>query len=342
MTVKRQHLIWRKYLSPWTDSPDTTDGHLYCFDKLKHEIRFDSIENLGVQNYAYDISMINENDKEIIIQLFEKFLKNKLNGLKCCVRLNESNEILQKDFIENRFISIIENQGLQFLEDLYAHKFPFDGPTELELIKEEFKTFINETKGNVDEKECNSLLERLERLKNIPPQDNRFDFFMYITVQMLRTWKIKNDISSIVQDTIQQFPETKFNNSTKAIFPLMMIINSITFAISLCEKNFFIELITNNSEREFLTCDFPVINFQADYRKREEDIIDLIIYYPLTPHLAIKCTNKITMNIRTTIESGEEVDEYNCKMINAAERQIYSRTKEELEFYLKNKAKEIS
>lgn len=33
MTVKRQHLVWRKYLSSWTDKPETTNGKIFVYDK---------------------------------------------------------------------------------------------------------------------------------------------------------------------------------------------------------------------------------------------------------------------------------------------------------------------
>lgn len=151
----------------------------------------------------------------------------------------------------------------------------------------------------------------------------------------MRTWKSKNNILNSIQDTIQQFPETDIKDSTKAIFPLMIIINSEILANALCKNNFYIELIINDTERDFLTCDFPVIYLQANY-KEKTNINDLIIYYPLTPRLTIKCTNTINSNIEKTISNSEIVDEYNNKIINAAEKQIYSKTKEELEFYLAN------
>lgn len=105
--------------------------------------------------------MISDTDKKMVKQYYEKYLNGELNGLKITVQLNESDEILQKDFLENNFISPIENQGLPFLKDLYNHKFPFSGPTEMESIQKELvECFINGILGDVDEKECDGLLKR--------------------------------------------------------------------------------------------------------------------------------------------------------------------------------------
>ena len=139
MTVKRQHLVWRKYLAKWTDSLDTTSGSLFCYDIENNEIRHDSIEKLAVQSYAYDISTINENDKKIVTQYYKEYLEKNIKGVKISINLNDSDAIFQKDYIENNFISPIEKQGIPLLDELYDHKFPFDGPTELELVVEELK-----------------------------------------------------------------------------------------------------------------------------------------------------------------------------------------------------------
>ena len=35
MTTKRQHLVWRKYLSSWTDTPETPYGKIFVYDKIE-------------------------------------------------------------------------------------------------------------------------------------------------------------------------------------------------------------------------------------------------------------------------------------------------------------------
>ena len=59
-TVKKQHYIWRKYLSQWTDSGDRFAGKLFVFRKStkgkQNKIEFRELEKIGYENYYYDIS----------------------------------------------------------------------------------------------------------------------------------------------------------------------------------------------------------------------------------------------------------------------------------------------
>lgn len=56
METKRQHLVWRKYLSAWTNNPVTTNGYITCYFKQQNNLtKGVNIENVAVQRYAYDI-----------------------------------------------------------------------------------------------------------------------------------------------------------------------------------------------------------------------------------------------------------------------------------------------
>ena len=67
MATKRQHLVWRKYLSSWTTTPNITNGKTVCYFKQQDNIvQYINIENVAVQSYAYDISMINDEDKKVV------------------------------------------------------------------------------------------------------------------------------------------------------------------------------------------------------------------------------------------------------------------------------------
>lgn len=56
--VKKQHYVWRKYLSKWTDSGDIK-GKLFVLRKApkgnQEEIEFRELEKVGFEKFYYDI-----------------------------------------------------------------------------------------------------------------------------------------------------------------------------------------------------------------------------------------------------------------------------------------------
>jgi hypothetical protein len=72
-TVKKQHYIWRNYLSKWTQSEDKFKGKIYVFRKEvkgnQNEVEFRELEKVGFEKYYYDISGFTEKDLIILNQL---------------------------------------------------------------------------------------------------------------------------------------------------------------------------------------------------------------------------------------------------------------------------------
>ena len=52
-TVKKQHYIWREYLTRWTDSGDRFNGKLFVLRKLirgkQERIEFCKLQNIGFE-----------------------------------------------------------------------------------------------------------------------------------------------------------------------------------------------------------------------------------------------------------------------------------------------------
>ena len=65
-TVKKQHYVWRKYLSEWTDSGDRFKGKLFVLRKApkgnQKEIEFCELEKVGFEKFYYDITGFKEID----------------------------------------------------------------------------------------------------------------------------------------------------------------------------------------------------------------------------------------------------------------------------------------
>lgn len=335
MTTKDQHLIWRKYLVPWTDDAATTKGNIAVYYKeTNKEKERKSICNIGCEKYTYDISSITENDKKVIQFYFDKWLQTQSNfNLKTA--FVKSDKILERDYIEHNYIGVIEQKGIKMLQDLYVGRFPFDCPTILDQVGEFLKFNIlnrllsNDKLFSDDEISllCDCALSQYDWV------DKRYDFFEFLSVQMLRTWRSKENIFDSINKTIEKFNDTSLKGTTQAMFPLMMMVNSQILASALCKRNFYIELLNNETEHRFITGDFPIINLYADYDKVDESLDKMELYYPLTPRIAIICKNTISSNTTRTITSVCETDELNKKIFNAAKKEVYAKCVEDLRMY---------
>ena len=130
MAVKRQHLVWRKYLSSWTDKPETTNGKIFVYDKKTCEIRHNNINDVAVEKYTYDIS--GKSDADVLLCKFylnDWFSKNGflINTNKFVLADGNSG----RDFIENNYISKLENEGLTYLQKLQNGQFPFSSENKI-------------------------------------------------------------------------------------------------------------------------------------------------------------------------------------------------------------------
>ena len=86
-TVKKQHYIWREYLTRWTDSGDRFNGKLFVLRKLirgkQERIEFCKLQNIGFEKYYYDVTGFQEKDKIILEQFLAQlsFSDGKSTGM---------------------------------------------------------------------------------------------------------------------------------------------------------------------------------------------------------------------------------------------------------------------
>lgn len=85
--------------------------------------------------------------------------------------------------------------------------------------------------------------------------------------------------------------------------------------------NFYLEMIQNNTNKNFVTSDGPIINLCANYSEiGPEYISGMELYYPVSPKIAIICKYGSTKNVRTSVNSEEVIDRLNLKMFKVASR----------------------
>lgn len=336
METKRQHLVWRKYLSAWTNNPVTTNGYITCYFKQQNNLtKGVNIENVAVQRYAYDISMLTENDKKAVTLYYDHWIKNQ-TFLKIRSEIPGLDDIFEKDYIENKFICPIEKKGIEILDKLSNEKFPFNGPTLLEECTELLKKYMLTSLLYADHPFSNKDIEELCCLatSQYDGEDPRYEFYEFISAQMLRTWRTKDTILNSIKETNEKFENSCLQHTTEAMFPLMMVINVEILATAFCKNNFYIELLKNETNQNFITSDFPIINLCAEYNKTNESINEMELYYPINPRVAIICKNSIDANRTIVIQEETTVDKYNRKIFDCATKQVYAAAENDLRKYI--------
>ena len=330
-TTKKQHLVWRKYLAPWTDKPESTDGYIFTFLKKENKICPINLMGVGVDRYTYDISMINEYDKNVAISYFKKWLKSQTT-VDIPIKINDSVEIYKKDFIENTFLHDIEEKGVKILGDLYNCKFPFNAPSindQILNILELNLLFSMSGEPLITPNECLSLLSYADEHKD--EKDERFEFFEFFAAQLLRTWRGQEAVIKSARETGEEFTDSPIGKTSEALFPIMLTINTFIFATCFVKKNYYIVLLKNKTSIDFVTGDNPIINLCANY-EGEKELDKDEWYYPITPHLALICKNNIKSNAIKEITEERLVEDYNFKIAQAATKQVYASTKQQLEY----------
>lgn len=340
MTVKRQHLVWRKYLSSWTDKPETTNGKIFVYDKKTCEIRHNNINDVAVEKYTYDIS--GKSDADVLLCKFylnDWFSKNG-------ILINTNKFVLadgnsERDFIENNYISKLENEGLTYLQKLKNGQFPFSSENKIlhniVIFKQNILSSLLLGIPLLSDSEIDNIFR--ETLELSKTRDDRFSFFEFFTNQFLRTNRGRKAVLDATESTKKRFPKKElYQKTTKYLFPLMMCVNTFVFAYSLWKSEFILEILKNETPVDFITSDEPIINLCVDYKNMSIEEVDyMVLYYPITPKIALLCKHGGYTNKTKDIKDSKKIIEFNLKMFDAASRQVFSLNKDD--FYKLGKIK---
>ena len=138
-TVKKQHYIWREYLTRWTDSGDRFNGKLFVLRKLirgkQERIEFCKLQNIGFEKYYYDVTGFQEKDKIILEQFLAHMQEKELVKIGIEPKIfSEAAE--QRDFIEKRIMCPYENidNKWNFLDKLSNGDFSFYRESKRQIV----------------------------------------------------------------------------------------------------------------------------------------------------------------------------------------------------------------
>jgi len=304
---KNHHYVFQAYLKVWKNENE----QVYC---LRNGIVFpSSTRKIACKRYFYKIHPLNENEYEFMKKFCKKgpscvryhcnSLLNLLHGLYLFEkRIADVSKICDSKDIQN-FIDFWWNGNNQLktnvLEDYYS---------EIESVLLDYiKKLIN---GDTN------FLDEIEK-KN--------DFLHLVYIQYFRTKKAYDIAMSILNNELPN-QQDSFKN---VLFPLLEYFRLLVEK-GICMQSRNIALIHNSTDLPFITCDQPVINL-CEYNPVTDDIDKFILYYPLSPKIAL-IVNDDSVD-ESWNNNEEKVKWYNGKMVESSYEQIYSNNKEVLECY---------
>lgn len=256
---KRQHYVWRHYLRPWADN-ETIWTYFKELDKIvkpglmgvAQEKYFYGLEDFTDKEIAFLEKFVDETSPTVLKPLNSDFLK-----------LFTSTSILKRQLAENTNPKV--NRELVESE---IKKLEVNAMEDAHCIMENLGSKIIQ---------CRSL----EELKELTIDDNLYDAIMFLCVQYFRTKSMrKSALKSLRGDRFEGLAEKSWN--------IISFVMATTLAriISLDNKRRFI-FIENNTTTAFITGDQPVFNILNDQLNEEGEVVELELYYPLTPKFAI-------------------------------------------------------
>lgn len=304
MKKRRHHYVWRYYLRSWAQ-----DEKIYCLREGK--IFNPNLMGIGQKRDFYKISDLTEDDIYFI---------NKLVIEPTYDHLHETN----KKWVD--LFCLISNMKQTLKNN--------------NLNQAEFDTFIDEATYNFEEDlhgiiEDNSI-KYLDLINNgdvsfYKANKDKINFSHFISVQMMRTEKVKTNIESNIKPVADRFPNFNYMRT----WNVMSHILSTNMAWNLSTSNipFSMILLTNKTKKEIITSDQPVIN---TYNKLDfSPPTDTELYYSVSPNHAILLSKKEDHAQSDNILLNEEdIMRFNQMMIDNSHSQIYAASKKTLEEYL--------
>lgn len=298
--TKHQHYVWRFYLKKWIDEK----GMIACC--RNGNIFRSNLMGIGQEKYFY--KLIDLTDKEIwwIKQL--------------C--------------IEDEFPDELKKMDNAWIE---AYTLPFKIINDMKKKgidnKDEFDKIINEGEEKVYSKTEEIGEPYLEMLYK---KDTSFyetlkgqsDFNFFIFEQYLRT---KKRVEAMKKGSNNELDFSRIWCVVRHILSTNLSFNLI--ANNLASKKTYLKILNNNTIKNFITGDQPVINKNATNVFQEKKDASFEFYYPLSPKQAILLTETNYSEKELNIQEEIIIKELNDLIFYNSQEQVYGLTENELEQY---------
>src|SRR6185437_14533812 len=297
------------------------NGQMFCFNKNTNQVFPSHTKTIVTEKDFYKVNQLTSED---LFYIKSMAFSNKNIP---CEALTKWNDVYETIFA---------------LQKLFNHFHPKDSEskqlkhvlqkTECELV-EKMHTLI-EIKGSkyID-------LIRVQDINFVQNEESRLEFLFFLSVQYVRTEKIKTSISSMItrnQENDKAIIEI-FKNSVNTIsdtisrhYNLIAFNYAWFYAYELI--NYKITLLKNSTDINFITCDQPVVN--TDSMNENIGIKKLEIYYPITPKLAILVSKETQPIQHIPVVKQLNIDEvtyYNDLILYIASQYIFASSCNQIE-----------
>ena len=273
--------------------PWTLNGILWC--KRNNDEFKASLENIGHKNYFYLTKPLNHIEQDFLVNL----IKNQIPRENHFIIFQDM--LLFCNFGDSSDEFTCKNGLENYHSSMECNAVPF-----FELIYKKDTSFFSDT-------------------------DSKVQFMHFISMQYNRTKCMQERRKIAIRNFPMQPPpeligkvdfENIFNALTFSLFT-----NSIGNWLYSKAKMYFLE-----TDYEFITSDQPVINIHSGSLGSYDQVKDLELYYPVSPHLALFFTEKEF--------NTQKLDEcitfqYNKLLFDKSYEQIYALSKETLKSFQK-------
>jgi hypothetical protein len=302
----KQHYVWRYYLDSWSDKQQIfclRDGRIFKAN----------IKDLAQERDFYQLQELNAEDLKILNAFIDTFP----------VHLQAAHRGLLEVFsMPHRGKSIIT--GLERMFDLSKHLEAYD-------LKRTIKVMINnleeELHSDIESQSIKFISDiRSEDASFWDNADSKLNFLQFVSLQMVRTKKMQNNIYSLIE---MKMPE---HQNLKKLWGAMRHMISMNLAHATFSKTEYgLRLLLNDSNVPFITSDQPVVNTFSEGLALSERPEKFEMYYPLSPKKAILITEK---EDGIDFLEAKEVERYNECLFSLSHEQVYSSSEKSLERFL--------
>ncbi|MGE6320058.1 DUF4238 domain-containing protein [Pseudomonas oryzihabitans] len=298
--TRRQHYVWRNYLSQWT-----TGKNICCWrDQRSFKA---GLMNVAQERDFYKLKELQEADIAILKQMIH----------------------------ESDVSDMLKEVNLRWIEDFQkifdVRSYLIKKKTPLKSIDTELDSLIISLEEDIHSRLEGAMAPLLRRLLDqdetvFTKDENYTTFCLFIAAQYLRTNNMKQRLHMHEISNLPGFTERSLG-VLRAIFS-----TNIGGALFANRENLKPVFLKNTSNINFITSDQPVVNC-CDELDDNDIPTDLEFFYPISPRLAIHIGSSNNVTGETIEVSESQVDNFNKKLIEFSYNQVFALTIEETEHY---------
>ncbi|ATZ93060.1 DUF4238 domain-containing protein [Dickeya fangzhongdai] len=339
--TRKQHHVYRKYLSSWTDNKETK-GKIWCYFKKNRAIHNPSLMGIAHERDFYELKELTDLEKIALAFLSKPNNKSKqelplFDTLKNVIKIENINKNLKNSKLEDKgnqnlsdfrkqfgeeIQGFYESWGIHYLATLEKKDLEFF-LCEKQRIEFAFFLFMQYARTTSQRKRFIQLYEFIKMSKPVIGKN----------MEKLAEPLIREQVSISIRTARAQLYEIDNNLKIEKIVPYL-IENQVLEMVTLFSilNPMKLDLLISPPNNHFITADQPVINLMAD--PDYQNIQGNSFYYPITPELAIKMAQHDNWQTQILHISKEEVHSLNEKIAQLSDAQIYACCKEDLEWLL--------